>query len=383
MPFEFATATRIIFGRGTAAQLPSLTAALGKKVMVVTGNNPCRLQSTLDSLKAAGLELQVFPIETEPTMDEIRKGAACALESGVQVVIGLGGGSAVDAGKAIAAMARQPHDLLHYLEVVGKGQPLDEKPLPYLAVPTTAGTGAEVTRNAVIASPFHGVKASLRHASMLPAIALVDPELTRDCPPAVTAASGMDALTQCLEAYVSGKSQPMTDALCLEGIQRAVRSLEKAVSEGHDLDAREDMALAAMFSGMALANAGLGAVHGFAAPIGGSFKAPHGAVCAALLAPVWQANWKAVQETGTADARSKFETVARLLLNNPAATPDEATEFLQALTRRLEIPGLRQHGIQESDLEGIATKAAQASSMKGNPVPLSHEALLGILRSAL
>lgn len=383
MSFEFATATRIIFGRGTARQLPDLARSLGHKVLVVTGRDPSRTAAVIAALGEAGLDPEVFTIETEPMVDDVRRGAARAVETGATVVIGLGGGSAVDAGKAIAAMARQPHDLLHYLEVVGKGQPLDEKPLPYIAVPTTAGTGAEVTRNAVLASPFHGVKASLRHASMLPAIALVDPELACDCPPTVTAASGMDALTQCLEAYVSSRAQPMTDALCVEGIQRAVRSLEKAVTNGQDLDAREDMALAAMFSGMALANAGLGAVHGFAAPIGGSFKAAHGAVCAALLAPVWKANWAAIQNAGDAVARGKFESASRLLLADAEATPEAAADYLQALARRLDIPGLSSHGITETDLEDIATKASKASSMKGNPVSLSHDELLGILRAAL
>lgn len=383
MTFEFATATRILFGRGTAAQLSAQALAFGKKVLVVTGCDPQRHLPLLTQLEAAGLKVTVFPIATEPTVDDARRGAASALGCGAEVVIGLGGGSAVDAGKAIAALARQPHDLLHYLEVVGKGLPLEGKPLPYIAVPTTAGTGAEVTRNAVLVSAEHGVKASLRHASMLPTLALVDPELARDCPPAVTAASGMDALTQCLEAYVSCKAQPLTDALCVDGIRRAVRSLEKAVADGHDLEAREDLALAALYSGMALANAGLGAVHGFAAPIGGSFKAAHGAVCAALLPPVWAANWAVIQKGAHPAARARFETVARLLLNDEAATPDQATDFLRALAQRLGIPSLGSHGIAENHLEEIATQAAKASSMKGNPVPLTHDELLSILRAAL
>lgn len=384
MTFEFATATRILFGCGTARQLPGLTRELGKKVLVVTGRDPARMMPLLSPLEAAGLQVTTLPTATEPTVDDVRRGAASALSCGAEVIIGLGGGSAVDAGKAIAAMARQPRDLLHYLEVIGQGNPLDEPPLPFIAVPTTAGTGAEVTRNAVLASPDHGVKASLRHPSMLPNVALVDPELARDCPPAITAASGMDALTQCLEAYVSCRAQPMTDALCLEGVRRAVRSLEKTVTDGQDLAAREDMALAALFSGMALANAGLGAVHGFAAPIGGSFKAAHGAVCAALLAPVWEANWAAILQTGAPETRAKFEAASRLLLQgDTTATPEQAVTFLKALAQRLKIPGLASHGIRETDLEDLAQKAAQASSMKGNPVPLGHASLLAILRAAL
>ncbi len=383
MTFEFATATRIIFGRGTAAQLPALARDLGQKVLVVTGRDPARFFPLLSSLETAGAEVTTLPIPTEPTVDDVRRGAAIALRHGTNMVIGLGGGSALDAGKAIAAMVHQPRDILHYLEIIGQGRPLDEKALPFIAVPTTAGTGAEVTRNAVLASPEHGVKASLRHVSMLPAIALVDPELARDCPPAVTAASGMDALTQCLEAYVSSRSQPMTDALAAEGVRRAMRSLEKAVKNGQDMDAREDMALAALFSGLALANAGLGAVHGFASPIGGSFKASHGAICAALLAPVWQANWAAVQKTGSAVSRAKFGSASRLILDDTQATPEAAGACLLALTRRLHIPILSAHGITEADLEDIAMKAAKAGSMKGNPVPLGQEQLVAILQAAL
>lgn len=380
MPFEFATATRIVFGRGTVRQLPQIAQSQGQRVLVVTGRDTSRISPVLHSLESTGLTVTTFSIHSEPTLDEVRRGAEVARESQAQVVIGIGGGSAVDAGKAIAALARQPQDVLYYLEVVGQGHPLDAAPLPYIAVPTTAGTGAEVTRNAVISSPEHGVKASLRHASMLPAVALVDAELARDCPPHITAASGMDALTQCLEAYVSSRAQPMTDALCLAGIQRAVRSLEEAVTDGSDLDAREDMALAAMFSGIALANAGLGAVHGFAAPIGGSFRAPHGAVCAILLAHVWTANLAAITN---ADTHQRFQTAARLLTGDPAATAESALPWLRDLTARMHIHGLSTYGIRESHLEDIATKAAQASSMKGNPVTLPHETLVAILRAGL
>jgi len=215
----------------------------------------------------------------------------------------------------------------------------------------------------------HRVKASLRHVSMLPRVALIDPELARRVPPAVTAASGMDALTQCLEAFVCSRAQPMTDALCVDGIQRAVKSLEKAFRDGNDLDAREDMALCALYSGMALANAGLGAVHGFAAPIGGMFHAPHGAVCAALLAPVWATNAKRVID------REKFDRVDAML-------GGDAVAWLREMTRVLGIPKLSAWGIRECNLDEIARKAAAASSMKANPVTLGHAELVEILREA-
>lgn len=360
--FEFATAQRIIFGRGVLRELPDLCLSFGQRTLLITGSRPQQWEAHLP-------HVAVHSIRGEPTVEDITTGVALAKQHGTDVIVALGGGSVVDAGKAIAAMATQPDDLMRYIEVIGAGQPLDATPLPYIAVPTTAGTGAEATRNAVIASTEHRVKASLRHVSMLPRIALIDPELAVDVPPAITAASGMDALTQCLEAFVCSRAQPMTDALCLDGIQRAIRSLERAFQNGHDLDAREDMALCALNSGIALANAGLGAVHGFAAPIGGMFHAPHGAVCAALLAPVWEANSKRVTD------RTKFTQVDSML-------GGDAISYLHALTSRLQIPKLSHWGIAKTDLEEIAQKAAAASSMKANPASLSHDELVSILRTA-
>lgn len=358
--FEFATAQRIVFGRGVVSELDSLCAGFGSRVLLVTGSDPNRFP-LLPWAKR-------FAVPGEPTVGDVELGVALA--KGVDVVVALGGGSVIDAGKAIAAMATQPGDLMRYIEVIGEGKSLDAAPLPFIAVPTTAGTGAEATRNAVIASEAHRVKASLRHVSMLPRVALIDSELARGVPPAVTAASGMDALTQCLEAFVCSRAQPMTDALCIDGIQRAVRSLEKAFRDGNDLEAREDMALCALYSGMALANAGLGAVHGFAAPIGGMFDAPHGAVCAALLAPVWAANAKRVTHC------EKFDRVDAML-------GGDAVAWLREMTSRLGIPKLSSWGIGEGDLDEIARKAAAASSMKANPVTLGHEELVAILREAL
>ncbi len=361
--FEFATAQRIIFGRGVFRELPDLCRSFGQRTLLIAGSRP---QQWTDRLPHVG----AHSIGGEPTTQDIETGVALAKELGADVIVAIGGGSVVDAGKAISAMSTQLGDLLRYIEVIGEGKPLDASPLPFIAVPTTAGTGAEATRNAVIASTEHRVKASLRHISMLPRIALIDPELAADVPPGVTAASGMDALTQCLEAFVCSRAQPMTDALCLDGIQRAFRSLERAFENGHDIAAREDMALCALNSGIALANAGLGAVHGFAAPIGGMFHAPHGAVCAALLAPVWEANSRHVEN------RAKFTQIDAML-------GCDAVSYLHSLTSRLHIPRLSQWGIQESDLDEISRKAAAASSMRANPVSLTHEELVTILRMAL
>lgn len=273
-------------------------------------------------------------------------------------------------------------DLLDYLEVIGQGRPLARAGAPFIAIPTTAGTGAEVTRNAVLGSPGHRVKVSLRSPLMLPRIALVDPALTLGLPPAITASTGLDALTQLLEAFVSARANPMTDALCEQGIPLAARSLERAFTHPHDLAAREDMSLAALYSGIALANAGLGAVHGFAAPIGGRFSAPHGAVCAALLPHVWQANLAAVNERGTDPQRRRFSQAARLLTDKEDSDAASATIWLRDLSTRLAVPPLRACGIAESDFDDIIARAQQASSMKANPVVLTTEELRTILAEA-
>lgn len=383
MKFEFATAGRIIFGCGSSAEVGPICRAHGTRALVVTGSRPERADFLRSLLASAGVNSAVFPTHGEPTVKEVSEGAEQARRVGADVIVGIGGGSAVDAAKAVAALATQPQGVMHYLEVIGAGHPLEQAPLPVIALPTTAGTGAEVTRNAVLSSLEHQVKASLRHAAMLPRVAILDPALAVTCPAEVTAASGMDALTQCLEAYVSSRAQPMTDALCVEGIQRAMASLERAVVEGADLQARENMALAAMLSGMALANAGLGAVHGFAAPVGGQFHAPHGAVCAALLAPVWQENVAAVEAAGTEAQRARFQKVAALLTGRPGALAIESVAVLDGLATRLCIPGLATYGLEKHHIEELARKAAQASSMKGNPVPLPQDTLVSILQRAL
>src|SRR5271157_2433983 len=296
MRFEFATAGRILFGPGTLVELGTIAGELGKCVLVVCGSNSARTQQLLSAMEAANLKSCSFATRGEPTIEHIKKGVNIARESGCNVVIGFGGGSVIDSAKAIAGLVTNAGDIFDYLEVIGKGKPLIAPALPCIAIPTTAGTGAEVTRNAVLASPEHRVKVSLRSPFLLPRVAIVDPVLTYGLPPAVTATTGLDALTQLIEPYVCLRANPMTDGVCVEGIHRVARSLREAVFNGQNKSAREDMATASLFGGLALANAGLGAVHGFAGPIGGMFPAPHGAVCAALLPHVMATNLRALRE---------------------------------------------------------------------------------------
>jgi alcohol dehydrogenase class IV len=394
MNFEFATATRVLFGSGRVSELPRLASAFGTRVLVVTGRSPQRAARLIADLESHGLKPRSVLIPGEPTTDMVMDAARDGIESGIEMVISVGGGSAIDAGKAIAAMLTNPGELLDYLEVIGQGRSIQRIPAPFLAVPTTAGTGAEVTRNAVLASPQHRVKVSLRSPLLLPRVALVDPNLTHDLPPAVTAATGLDALTQLIEPFVSCRANPMTDALCREGLVRAARSLP--VAWEHDatpadakqreryLRAREEMALASLFSGLALANAGLGAVHGFAAPIGGRFRAPHGAVCAALLPHVTMANVRALRERAPgSDALGRYSEIARTVTGDDKATAEQLVDWITHLVVTLRIPGLSRYGITQGHVPELVEQAGQASSMKGNPIVLTPAELAGSLERAL
>jgi alcohol dehydrogenase class IV len=382
--FEFATASRIVFGAGKVQQVGALTAGLGRRALVVVGGSADRATPLLDRLAEAGVVAQVYTVTTEPTVAMAREGVQAARDQAADVIVGFGGGAAIDTGKAISALLTNPGDPLDYLEIIGAGKPLVNPAAPYIAIPTTAGTGAEVTMNAVLAAAEQRLKVSLRYSSMLPRIALVDPTLTYTLPPAITASTGMDALTQVIEPFVSNKANPLTDALCREGIKRAGRSLRRAYQHPDDPIAREDMALASLFGGLALANAKLGAVHGFASPIGGMFPAPHGAVCAVLLPHVMEANIRALEmREGASSTLRRYDEIAQILTGDQTARALDGARWVRALTADLSIPPLSTYGITRDDLPVIAEKAASASSMQGNPVKLTHDELIAILSAAL
>jgi alcohol dehydrogenase class IV len=380
--FQFATAARIVFGPGALKEAGPAAARLGSRALVVTGKNTDRAEPLLNVLADFQVETEFFSVSGEPTIEMIRSAAGHAREAECDLTAAFGGGSAVDTAKAVSALITNPGEVLDYLEVIGAGRKLESPAAPCIAVPTTAGTGSEVTKNAVIASARERVKVSLRDDSMLPDVALVDPELTLSAPPEVTAASGLDALTQLIEPFVSRMANPLTDALCRAGVARAAGALRRAYRDGNDLGAREDMCLASLFSGLALANAKLGAVHGIAGPFGGMFPgAPHGAVCARLLPAVMARNVELLAEREL-DA-SRFDEVARLLTGRKDAAAADGVEWAEEICAEMEIPPLSRHGFGESDFDALAEKAARASSMKGNPVKLSPEDIRGILRAAL
>ncbi len=389
MQFEFATATRIVFGPGRLHEIGTIAAGFGHRVLVVCGASAGRAAPLEALLEEAGLFHERFPVPGEPTIGLVEEGVRVAERNDARVVIGFGGGSAIDTAKAIAAMLGNGGALLDHLEVIGAGRPLERPSVPWIAVPTTAGTGSEVTRNAVLASPEHRVKVSLRSPSMLARVALVDPALTASLPPATTASSGLDALTQLVEPFTSSRATPLTDGFCREGMARAGRSLRRAfeaAGEGREApEAREDMSLAALLGGLALANAGLGAAHGFAAPIGGRFDAPHGAVCGRLLPAVVSVNVAALRRSGpgAAGTLARYDEAARILLARPGVTAFDLVAWLTDLVDSLATPRLGTYGIGPSDVPDLVAAAAVASSMQANPVRLSPAELAEILERSL
>jgi alcohol dehydrogenase class IV len=386
--WEFATSGRIVFGVGAAARLGELAAPLGRKALLVTGRDPKRFAAVIGTLGAAGVEHVGWRILGEPTVEEVEQAVDHAREAGCDVVIGLGGGSAVDAAKAIAALLTNPPPVLDYLEVIGKGRSLAVPALPIVAVPTTAGTGSEVTRNAVLKSSEHRVKVSLRSPHMLPTVTLVDPALTRTVPSSITADTGLDALTQVIEPYVSIAANPLTDAICREGIRRGARSLRRAFSHCGDIEARTDLSITSLMGGLALANAKLGAVHGFAGPLGGKYPAPHGAVCARLLPGVMEANVTFARERAETDAWAaevldRYQEVARLLTGRPDATIEAGCAWVRTLVDDLGIRPLSAFGLRHEDVPGIVEESMRSSSMKGNPFVLPADVLTRVLEQAL
>ncbi len=393
MTFEFATATRVIFGAGASREIGAHAKEFGHRALVVTGRDTRRAESLLSSLREQGIVGLTFSVFGEPDLETVEQGIKQARHQHCDLVIGFGGGSALDAGKAIAAMLTNDGELLDYLEVIGRGKSLGKPSAPFIAIPTTAGTGSEVTRNAVLASAQHHVKVSLRSPLMLPKLALVDPALTYDLPPAITASTGLDALTQVIEPYVSSRANAMTDALCLEGIRRAARSLKIAYQAAREKNsesqaparsAREDMSVVSLFGGLALANAGLGAVHGFAGPIGGMFHAPHGAVCAALLPHVMNANIRALRERlPESESLARYKEVARLLTGSSDAKEEDGIAWVRKTVTELNIPPLGTYGITRQHTSNLVEKATQASSMKANPIALNADELSELVERAL
>nr|WP_111300637.1 iron-containing alcohol dehydrogenase [Paracoccus saliphilus] len=378
-PFAFATSTEILFGRGQAQAAPGRVAELGRRVLLVHGRDPRRSSELARGLCASGCMVQGLAVAREPDMALIEAGVQAARD--VQVVVAMGGGAVIDAGKAIAALVPARRPMLDHLEVVGRGLPLDQPPLPFVAMPTTAGTGAEVTRNAVIGVPEHARKVSLRDPRMLPRLAIVDPALTDGCPRGVTLASGLDAITQVIEPYVCTRANALTDALCRDAIPRGLAAIRRLM-EAEDSQARDEMAWVSLCGGLALANAGLGAVHGLAGPLGGLTGAAHGAICGALLPHVLAANRGAVADAALAARLDQVGVWIGKAFGQPGASVPAAARLLADWSRAAGLPGLTDQGINAAAQGAAADAAASSSSMKANPAPLASDDLRAIMRAA-
>jgi alcohol dehydrogenase class IV len=383
LSFELALPTRIIFGEGSLAEVGALAAAMGTRALVVQGKSG-RAEPLHELLRASGVATTRVTVRGEPTTELVESGAEHARRERCDVVLALGGGSVIDAAKATAALITNLDPILEYLEVVGKGRPISERPAPLIAIPTTAGTGAEVTRNAVLMVEEQRVKVSLRSPLMLPAVALIDPVLTYTVPPSITASTGLDALTQCIEPFVTPMANPITDSVAREGMRRAAGALRRAFRNGSDVEARRDMAVASLCGGLALANAKLGAVHGFAAPLGGMFPVPHGAACARLLPSVVDVNVRALRARAPeSPALTRYDEVARTLTGKAGARAEDGAVWLRALVHDLEIPKLAAYGVKTADIGRVTEKARKASSMRGNPIELTDDELEEVLSSAV
>ena len=364
--FEIFGVGRIRFGAGCASTIGEAASAMGRRALVV--HNGLAAARLAPLLERSGVDVALHRFKGEPTAADVDLAVMAARREQAELIVGIGGGSAIDCAKAVAGIYANGGAAVDYMEVVGNGQKITRPALPWIAIPTTAGTGAEATRNAVISLPEQKFKASIRSELLLPRLALIDAELGVDVPADVTAASGMDAVCQLIESYISANASPFTDALALQGLVRAARSLQRAVEAPADVEARADMALAALFSGVALSHAGLGAAHGFAAPLGANFPAPHGVICAALLPHVLAANARAGGGNRYADLS--------------AAAGQDIVEWARRMNNQLAIPALSRYGVGPADVVPMAQLARKASSMKTNPVALSDEALQGILRAA-
>ncbi len=373
--FQFALPGRVVFGRNEAQKAPALIRAMGARGVLVHGADPSRAAWLLAALGEAGAEVRTIACPAEPTLPMLEAALDALRGWDAEWVVALGGGAALDMGKALAALIPAPGGIMDHLEVVGLGLPLKVAPLPFVALPTTAGTGAEATRNAVIGLPEHGRKVSIRDERMLPRIAIVDPALTDNAPRRVTLASGLDALAQVIEPYVSVKATPFTDALVRPVIAPGLRALMRLV-QAEDAEARDRMAWTSLCGGIALANGGLGAVHGLAGVIGGVTPAAHGAICGVLLGPVL-----AMNRRHSADPARLHEVCALIAaeLDSDAA---DAPQALAGWARDSGLPGLRAQGLDPAQHEGVAQASLASSSMKGNPFAPDPAQLCEVMRAA-
>lgn len=376
--FNVLTPGNIRFGRGLARSAAPWLAGHSTQILLVHGASLQRAEFLLTELHAHRLNVTTLSITHEPCLQDIERGVRLARENGIGAIVSLGGGAVIDAGKAIAALVPVQGPAIEYLEVVGNGRVLEANPLPFVAIPTTAGTGAEVTKNAVINVPEQQRKVSLRDDRMLPDLAIVDPSLTDNAPRAVTLASGLDAITQVIEPWLCTRATPFTDALCRDAIPRGIKAL-RTLMEKECPDSRDEMAWVSLCGGLALANAGLGVIHGLAGPLGGLSNAAHGALCGSLLPFGLALNESQISDE---KLRQRFTDVRQWLAAGLNVEPGSAWESLREWSQRAGLGNLHDLGVPREALEPAALAASSSSSMKANPVMLTSEQLLEMLEAA-
>lgn len=383
-PFSFSKLPLIRFGPGKLDILPRLISGFGKKIIIVSNDRSFTgteaASRLFDRLEKNDISFTIISIPGEPSPEMIDVATARFRSEKIDAVVSIGGGSVMDAGKAISAMLYMDGSVKDFLEGVGTREHPGSK-VPFIAIPTTSGTGSEATKNAVLSETGkNGFKKSLRHDNFVPDVALIDPELTISCPPAVTAASGMDCFSQLTEAFLSDKSCEYTDCLAVEGLKAVNDSLKRSYSDGMDIGARSGMSFAALTSGICLANAGLGVVHGFASSIGGMFNIPHGIVCGTIMASANEITVRELRRNRkNGEALKKYAALGRIFIESTNSSDDYYIDafvaFLKDLTCIFELSKLGTYGIKSEDIESICTITDQ----KNNPVMLDNESLAGIL----
>ena len=382
MNFSFECPGKIIFGAGKINELTGIIKPISDNIIIITGKSN-RYNPVFQELKETGINYVIYKVESEPLIEDVDRAVELARKNFSTLVLGFGGGSVIDVAKAVSIMLLNPGEVLDYLEVVGKGGTLTEPSIPCIAVPTTSGTGAEVTKNSVLKSVVHKRKVSMRSPTMIPEFVIIDPELMLTLPKDITTFTGMDALTQVIEPFISQMGNPFTDMLCRDAIKKATAALLILNKEPGNIEARTDMAYVSLIGGLALANAKLGAVHGFAGPIGGMFEIPHGLVCAILLPNTLKINLEAIKKRGSKEQLEKYDELAKLLLNDESKKAEDVISYLTELNVTLNIPGLGSYGIKKDDITEIVYQSKNSSSMQGNTIPLTEDEMSLILKNSL
>ncbi|CAH0533418.1 Long-chain-alcohol dehydrogenase 1 [Vibrio stylophorae] len=376
--FQFSTANRILFGEGALERSLSLLNQYGYSALLVCGQDLSRSELLVHHFQQQNMRYQQVSVKGEPYIAMVEELAAEGRRFSPDMVIAMGGGSVIDTGKALAALIPNQGSVYDYIEVVGRALPLQNKPLPFIAIPTTAGTGAEVTPNAVLTSAQERIKTSMRSPQMLPDLAIVDPTYSAGASPELTARSGMDAFTHLMEAYVCNEPNPLSDMVCEEGLRRFVSAILPAVEED-DLRARSDLAFAAMLGGMARANAKLGAAHALGRALGGRLDIAHSSITAYIAPYVMQENILAATAAHRHDVLNRYRQLSCLLTGRHNAEIDDCVAWTRRLLTRLALPSISHSGLCETLFEEVAADAMRSNALKGNPLPLNQQRLVQIL----